>query len=63
MVGIITFNAALGGGGRASIVVPLSALYPIVTIGLGMLFLSEHLTATQASGAGLAMVAIVLMSR
>ena len=63
MVGIVTFTAALASGGRASIVVPLSALYPVVTIALGMLLLSESLSLTQASGVGLALVAIVLMSR
>ena len=63
MIGIFTFSAALGGGGRASIVVPMSALYPVVTIALGIIFLSEGLSVTQASGVGLALVAIVLMSR
>ena len=63
MIGIITFTAALGGGGKASIVVPITALYPIVAIALGMVFLSESVSPTQAGGVGLALVAIVLMSR
>lgn len=62
MVGIVTFTAALTTC-RASVVVPISALYPVVTIGLGIAFLSEGVTPTQASGIGLALVAIVLMSR
>jgi transporter family protein len=62
MVGIVTFTAALTTG-RASVVVPISALYPVVTIGLGIAFFSEGVTPTQASGIGLALVAIVLMSR
>jgi transporter family protein len=62
MVGIVTFTTALSGG-RASIVVPLSALYPVVTIALGIIFLSEALSLSQASGVGLALIAIVLMSR
>ena len=62
MVGIVTFSAALSTG-RATIVVPLSALYPVITIALGVVFLSEGVSVTQASGIGLALVAIVLMSR
>ena len=63
MVGIVTFTAALAAGGRASVVVPLSALYPVVAIGLGVLLLSESVSLTQGFGIGLALVAIVLMSR
>ncbi|MEE8518008.1 MAG: EamA family transporter [Dehalococcoidia bacterium] len=63
MIGIIAFTAALASGGKASIVVPITALYPIVAIALGMVFLSESVSPTQASGVGLALVGIVLMSR
>ena len=63
MIGIVAFNAALAIGGKASIVVPITALYPIATIALGVTFLSESVSLTQASGIGLALVGIVLMSR
>jgi len=63
MIGIVAFNAALGSGGKASIVVPITALYPLATIALGVTFLSESVSLTQASGVGLALMGIVLMSR
>jgi len=63
MIGIIAFTAALGNGGKASIVVPITALFPIVSIALGVAFLSESISPTQASGISLALVGIVLMSR
>ncbi len=63
MIGIIAFTGALANGGKASIVVPITALYPIVAIALGVTFLSESVSPTQASGIGLALVGIVLMSR
>jgi transporter family protein len=63
MIGIIAFTGALGNGGKASIVVPITALYPIVAIALGVTFLSESVSPTQASGIGLALAGIVLMSR
>jgi transporter family protein len=63
MLGIIAAAAALGSGGKASIVVPITALYPIVAIALGVTFLSESVSLAQASGIGLALAGIVLMSR
>lgn len=49
--------------GKAAIVVPLVALYPIVTIFLSFLFLHETLTVRQFFGVVLAMLAVVLLSR
>lgn len=63
MIGIITFTAALESGGKASLVVPITALYPVVAIALGVTFLSESVSPIQASGIGLALAGIVLMSR
>jgi len=63
MIGIITFTTALEVGGKASIVVPITALYPIAAIALGVTFLSESVSLAQASGIGLALAGIVLMSR
>jgi transporter family protein len=63
MIGIIAFSGALGSGGKASIVVPLTALYPIVAVALGVTVLSESLSTTQVSGIGLALASIALMSR
>jgi transporter family protein len=51
------------GSGAASIVVPLTALYPLVTVLLGYLFLGERLNPTQWLGVFLALVAAFLLSR
>jgi transporter family protein len=63
MLGLIAVTGALANGGKASIVVPITALYPIVSIALGVTFLSESVSLTQASGIGLALAGIVLISR
>jgi bacterial/archaeal transporter family protein len=54
--------ASMAGGGKASVVVPLTSTYPLVTLLLATLFLSERLTHRQWVGIGLAVVAGVLMS-
>jgi transporter family protein len=60
-VGFLTFFAALDTG-KASTVVTLSALYPLVTILLSIAFLHEALTARQGVGIALALVASVLLA-
>jgi transporter family protein len=49
---------AYGLGGNASSVVPLTALYPLVTILLAMIFLRERLNVIQVAGVALAVAAI-----
>ena len=60
-VGFLTFFAALDGG-KASTVVTLSALYPVVTIALSMVFLHEALTLRQGIGVAVALVACALLA-
>ncbi|MHC5080458.1 MAG: EamA family transporter [Planctomycetota bacterium] len=48
--------------GKASVVVPLTALYPVVTLVLVFVFLREPLTAKQGVGIALALAAMVLFS-
>src|SRR5947209_17770578 len=60
-VGFLTFFAALEDG-RASTVVTLSALYPLVTILISIAFLHEKLNARQGIGIALAMIASVLLA-
>jgi bacterial/archaeal transporter family protein len=60
-IGFLTFFAALEQG-KASTVVTLSALYPVVTIILSILFLHERLTMRQAAGIALALIASVLLA-
>lgn len=60
-MGFLAFFAALEQG-KASTVVTLSALYPVVTILLSILFLRERLTLRQMAGIALALVASVLLA-
>lgn len=59
--GVVTFYLALERG-KASVVVPLVCVYPIVTSILAVLFLGERLSGTQIAGIGLAVLAVVLIS-
>lgn len=60
--GAISFFLALQHG-RASLVVPLSALYPAVTILLSLIFLNERPSLTQTLGIVLALVASLLLGK
>ena len=62
-LGALTSFAAFEKGGKASIVVPLCYLFPIVTVVLAMTFLHESLTRAQAAGILLALLAAVLLSQ
>jgi bacterial/archaeal transporter family protein len=46
----------------ANIVVPLSALYPVVTVILAYFFLHEDLSLTRIAGVGCALAAIWLLT-
>ncbi len=61
-LGNLAFYAAFTGGAKASIVVPLTSLYPLVTVLVAWLFLKERLIWPQVAGAAVAVVAIVLLS-
>ncbi len=58
--GAISFFLALQHG-RASLVVPLSALYPVITILLSVLILNERPSPIQSLGIVLAIVASLLL--
>lgn len=60
-VGFLTFFAALDQG-KASTVVTLSALYPLVTILLSIAFLHERLTTRQGIGIVFALIASALLA-
>jgi transporter family protein len=62
-LGALTSFAAFEKGGKASIVVPLCYLFPIVTVILALTFLHESLTRTQTIGIVLALLAAVLLSQ
>jgi transporter family protein len=60
-VGFFAFYRALEVG-EASVVVPLSSLYPLVTLALAMLLLRERLTRLQALGVAMAVAAVLLLA-
>ncbi len=61
-VGNIAFFEAMVKGGKASVVAPVTALFPMITVVLALLFLKERLGRTQWVGLALAFVAIYLLS-
>jgi len=60
-LGTLFFYMALNRG-RASVVVPMTALYPILVAIIGVTVLREPFTWKVGLGAGLAMVAMLLFS-
>lgn len=61
-LGAWTSFRALESGGKASIVISLISLYPLLTVVLAVLLLGERLTGVQAAGAVVAIVAAILLS-
>ena len=61
-LGALTSFAALECGGKASIVIPLVSLYPLLTVVVAVMFLHERLTVGQGVGIVLAIVAAILLS-
>lgn len=60
--GLLCFFRALAGG-AASVVVPLTALYPLVTVVLSWAVLREEMTPRHLAGIALAMLAVWLLSK
>ncbi len=60
--GNIAFFRALVVGGQASVVVPVTALFPLVTVILALAILRERLGLLQKIGLALALIAIYLIS-
>lgn len=60
--GNIAFFRALAMGGKASIVSPVTALFPLVTVILAVTLLGERVGTAQKIGLALALVAIYLLS-
>jgi len=54
--------AAMKNGGKASIVAPLTALYPLVVVLVAPVVLHESINRTQGLGVLCALVAVVLLS-
>jgi bacterial/archaeal transporter family protein len=62
-LGTLTSFAALKQGGKASVVIPIINLYPLVTVAGVWLFLGEKLSVTQMMGIILALASVVLLSQ
>jgi transporter family protein len=60
-VGLVCFYLALKSG-KSSIVIPLTSIYPIVTVLFGLVVLHEQLSFTKILGIALAIAAVVLIS-
>lgn len=60
--GNIAFFQALVIGGKASIVIPVTALFPLVTVILATMFLHERMGRAQKIGLVLALLAIYILS-
>ena len=61
-LGALTSFTALESGGKASIVISLISLYPLLTVGFAVLVLHERLTGVQAAGIVLAVISAILLS-
>jgi transporter family protein len=61
-LGALTSFAALESGGKASVVISLISLYPLLTVAFAVLVLHEKFTAVQGIGIALAIVAAILLS-
>ncbi|MGH9451624.1 MAG: EamA family transporter [Terriglobia bacterium] len=61
-LGALALFAAMKHGGKASIVVPVTALYPVVMVLLGPFVLKESITALQGGGVLCSLAAVVLLS-
>src|SRR3954469_21627055 len=61
-LGAWTSFRALESGGKASIVISLISLYPLLTVVLAVLLLGERLTMMQTAGAITAIAAAILLS-
>lgn len=61
-LGALTSFTALESGGKASVVISLISLYPLVTVAFAFTVLHERLTLAQGVGVGVAIVAAILLS-
>ncbi len=62
ILGTLLFAYALGKG-KASVVIIVTALYPIISIILSILFLKETVSVRQFIGMTLGMIAVILISK
>jgi transporter family protein len=61
-MGMLFFLFALQTG-KVSVIAPLTAVYPVITVLLGLALLGERLSGLQLAGAALALLGVFLLSR
>lgn len=61
-LGNLAVLAAFAAHGKASIVTPLAALYPVVSVPIAIGFLGERVSVREAAGIGLALVSVIALS-
>ncbi len=61
-LGLIFFMYAVQTGEKISVIAPLTALYPVITIAMALVFLGEKLNRVQCVGVVLALISICLIS-
>jgi transporter family protein len=61
-LGNIAYYQSLSAGGKAAAVTPITALYPLVTIALAMLFLGERFNVVQAAGVVVSILALYVFN-
>jgi len=61
-LGVLTSLAAFHHGGKAAVVTPLIALYPVVTVVLAVAFLHERMSGREVAGIVLALLATAALS-
>jgi transporter family protein len=61
-LGVFGLYAAMRNGGKASVVVPLVSLYPLIVIAVAPFVLHETMTVTQGFGAASALISVILLS-
>ena len=62
-LGALTSFAALERGGKASVVIPIISVYPLLTVAGAWLLLGEQITWRQGAGVVCALVSVVLLSQ
>jgi transporter family protein len=62
-LGNLAVLAAFANNGKASIVTPLAALYPVVSVPIAIGFLHERVGAREATGILLALISVAMLSR
>jgi bacterial/archaeal transporter family protein len=61
-LGVWTLMAAMAAGGKASLVLPISAMYPLLVVLVAPLIFHESITGLQAVGVACALISVVLIS-